>query len=124
MSQPSSPRISLPLPADERQAENRRRLREFLRAIPRNEPDNTLELLGSTATLPARTTTRAELTKAIEQLRPRMRQIIHRTLEEGWSREEVCSSLHISLRTLERDQAGGLDLLIGLAQLQREASQM
>lgn len=119
MSQPSSPRLSLPLPADERQAENRRRLREFLRSIPRDEPDSALELLGPTEKLPARTITRAELTEAIERLRPRMRQIIHRTLEEGWSREEVCASLHISLRTLERDQTAGLDLLIGWAQLQR-----
>lgn len=119
MSQPSSPRLSLPLPADERQAENRRRLREFLRSIPRDEPDSALELLGPTEKLPAQTVTRAELTETIERLRPRMRQIIHRTLEEGWSREEVCASLHISLRTLERDQTAGLDLLIGWAQLQR-----
>ncbi len=119
MSQPSSPRISVPAPADERQMENRRRLREFLRAIPRSEPDSTVELLGPTEALPARTITRAELTKTIEQLRPRMRQIIHRTLEEGWSREEVCASLHIGMRTLERDQAAGLDLLIGQAQLPR-----
>lgn len=119
MSQPSSPRMSLPLPADERQAENRRRLREFLRAIPRDEPDNTLKLLGATEGNPTLIITRAKLTEAIEQLRPRMRQIIHRTLEEGWSREEVCASLHIGLRTLERDQAGGLDLLIGQAQLKR-----
>jgi DNA-directed RNA polymerase specialized sigma24 family protein len=119
MSQPSSPRLSVPLPADERQAENRRRLREFLRAIPRSEPDSTVELLGPTEALPTLTITRAELTAAIEQLRPRMRQIIHRTLEEGWSREDVCASLHIGMRTLERDQAGGLDLLIGQAQLPR-----
>ena len=114
MNPPSSPRISLPLPADERQTENRRRLREFLRSMPRDEPDNLLELLGATEALSARTITRAELTAAIERLRPRMRQIIHRTLEEGWSREEVCASLHISLRTLERDQTAGLDLLIGV----------
>ena len=119
MSQPSSPRISLPAPIDERQAENRRRLREFLRAIPRSEPDTTLELLGPTEALPSRTITRADLTAAIERLRPRMRQIIHLTLEEGWSQKEVCVYAHTSLRTLERDQAGGLDLLIGQAQLPR-----
>ena len=119
MSQPSSPRISVPAPADERQMENRRRLREFLRFVPRDEPERTVELLGPTEALPTLTITRAELTAAIERLRPRMRQIIRRTLEEGWSREEVCASLHIGLRTLERDQAGGLDLLTGQAQLGR-----
>lgn len=110
-------RISHPpaAPADARQAENRRRLREFLRATPRSESEVQLELLGVTEGAPARVVTRAQLTEAIEQLRPRVRQIIRLTLEERRTREEARDYLHgISTRTLERDQAAGLDILAGL----------
>jgi len=114
MNQPSLPRISRPAPADARQAENRRRLREFLRAIPRSEPEGRLELLGPENGQPARLVTRAELTEAIEQMRPRMRQVISLTLEEHYDRERVMAYLGIGLRTLEREQADGLDLLAEL----------
>ena len=113
----SPPRISHPpsAPADARRAENRRRLREFLRATPRSEPDSRLELLGLEKRAPARVVTRAQLTEAIEQMRPRVRQIIRLTLEERRTREEVRDYLHgISERTLERDQAAGLDMLMEL----------
>ncbi len=112
-----APRISRPAPADERQAENRRRLREFLRSTPRTEPDSTLELLAPVEGQPPRIVTRGELSAAIDQMRPRMRQIIRLTLEERRTREETQAYLHgISLRTLERDQAAGLDLLASLGQ--------
>ncbi|GEM_PF-1932355 len=113
-----STRVSHPpsAPVDERQAENRRRLREFLRAIPRTEPAAQVELLGLVEGAPARLVTRAQLTNAIEHMRPRMRQVIHLTLEERRTREETRDYLHgISLRTLERDQNTGLDILIRLA---------
>lgn len=117
MDQPPLPRITRPVAADARQAENRRRLREFLRAFPRNEPENRLELLGPVDGQPAHIVTRAELTAAIEQMRPRMRQIILLTLEEHHEREAVQEYLGISLRTLEREQAAGLDLLAALGQV-------
>lgn len=104
-------------PADERQAENRRRLREFLRATPRSEPESRVELLGLAEGAPARVITRAQLTEAIEQLRPRIRQVIRLTLEERRTREEAQAYLHgIGLRTLERDQATGLDMLAELGE--------
>ncbi len=117
MDQPPLPRITRPVAADARQAENRRRLREFLRAFPRNEPENRLELLGPVDGQPAHIVTRAELTAAIEQMRPRMRQIILLTLEEHHEREAVQDYLGIGLRTLEREQAAGLDLLAALGQV-------
>jgi hypothetical protein len=116
MDQPPRPRITRPVTADARQAENRRRLREFLRAIPRAEPESRLELLGPVDGQPGRVVTRAELTAAIEQMRPLMRQIILLTLEEHYEREAVQDYLRISLRTLERQQAAGLDLLAALGQ--------
>lgn len=87
-------------------------LREFLRAVPRAEPAATLALTrpdGSVAAF-----TRAQLTAAIDALRPRQRQIVRLTLEEGWTRQRVCDYLHISLKTLVRDQAEALDALAHL----------
>lgn len=87
-------------------------LREFLRAVPRAEPAAVLALTrpdGSVAVL-----TRAQLTAAIDALRPRQRQIVRLTLEEGWTRQRTCDYLHISLKTLIRDQAEALDALIRL----------
>ncbi len=85
-------------------------LREFLRAVPRSEADATLVLVrpdGST-----RLYTRAELSAAIDRLRPRQRQILRLSLEERWSRQRICEYLrHISLKTFERDQGEGLDIL-------------
>ena len=107
-------RVSHPpsAPADERRAENRRRLREFLRATPRSEPESQVELLGLVEGAPTRVVTRAQLTEAIEQLRPRIRQVIRLTLEERRTREEARAYLHdIGTRTLERDQTTGLDTL-------------
>jgi DNA-directed RNA polymerase specialized sigma subunit len=112
-------RISHPpsAPADARRAENRRRLREFLRATPRSEAESRLELLGPAEGMPARVVTRAQLTEAIEQMRPRVRQVIRLTLEERRTREEAQAYLHgISERTLERDQSAGLDALMELGE--------
>jgi len=112
-----SPRISHPpsAPADARRAENRRRLREFLRATPRSEAESRLELLGLREGAPAFALRRAQLTAAIEEMRPRVRQVIRLTLEERRTREETQAYLlGISERTLERDQAAGLDALMDL----------
>jgi DNA-directed RNA polymerase specialized sigma subunit len=112
------PRISHPpaAPADARRAENRRRLREFLRATPREEAESQLELLGLTAGAPAVIVTRGQLTAAIEELRPQARQVIRLTLEERRTRRETREYLHgISERSLERYQATGLDELMDRA---------
>jgi DNA-directed RNA polymerase specialized sigma24 family protein len=62
-----------------------------------------------------RTITRAELTAAIDRMRPHQRQIIRLAVEERRSQEEVCALLNgISVRTLQRDQAEALDLLAQL----------
>jgi len=91
----------------------RRMIREFLRAVPRTEPDAALSFIrpdGET-----RVVTRAELSNAIDRLRPRQRQIIRLGIEERWPRAKICVYLHdISMKTLERDQAEGLDLLTQL----------
>jgi hypothetical protein len=88
----------------------RRQLREFLRAVPRQEPDVTFALVrldGSTRLL-----TRGELTATIDGMRPRMRQIVRLAIEERWPRQRVCEYLgHISLKTMERDQSEAMDLL-------------
>ncbi len=113
------PRISHPPvapAADARRAENRRRLREFLRATPRHEAESRLELLGLTEGAPGMIVTRRWLTAAIEDLRPEVRQVIRLTLEKRRSRKETQEYLHgISERTLERDQAAGLDELMDRA---------
>jgi hypothetical protein len=102
---------------------NRQRLREFLRAVPRTEPETWLELLGPEPGTPPRFVARQTLTEAIEQMHPRMRQIIRLTLEKRNTRPQVQAYLNdISPRTLERDQAAGLDLLICLAQEPEEGT--
>jgi hypothetical protein len=114
------PRISRPptAPTDQRRAENRRRLREFLRATPREEAESRLELLGLTKGTPVIVVTRGQLTAAIDEMRPQMRQIIKLTLEERRTRKEAQEYLHgVGMRTLERDQAIGLDMLIDQAAL-------
>ena len=88
----------------------RHQVREFLRSVPRGEPDATVVIVrldGATRLL-----TRGELTAAIERMRPRMRQIIRLAVEERWSRTRVCAYLqNISLKTLERDYVEGMDYL-------------
>ena len=96
---------------------NRQRLRDFLRAVPRTESGTWLELLGPKPGMPPRYVSRQTLTQAIERMPTRMWQIIRLTLEKRNSRPEVQAYMNdISLRTLERDQARGLDMLIDLAQ--------
>lgn len=91
----------------------RQLLREFLRAVPRSEPQATLALArpdGTTHLL-----IRSELSAAIDALRPRQRQIVRLAIEERWPRQRVCAYLNnISEKTLERDQVEALDLLAGL----------
>jgi DNA-directed RNA polymerase specialized sigma24 family protein len=93
--------------------QTRQLLREFLRAVPRTEPQATLALAhpdGTTHLL-----TRGELSAAIDALRPRQRQIVRLAIEERWPRQRVCAYLNnISEKTLERDQVEALDLLAGL----------
>ena len=88
-------------------------LREFLRAVPRAEEGATLVILRPDGT--TRVLTRAELSRAIDRMRPRMRQVMRLAVEERWSRQRVCEYLrHISIKTFERDQVEGLDLLATL----------
>ena len=102
-----------PAPGDQRRIENRRRVREFLRVTPREETHNRLTLLGRGEEEPPLVVTRAQLTEAIERLRPLYHKIIVLTMEQRRSRQEVRDALHgISERTLERAQAAGLDTVI------------
>ena len=88
----------------------RRVIREFLRSVPRSEPEAALAFLAPDGQM--RLVTRGELASAIDEMRPRMRQIIRLGIEEGWPRSKVCAYLHdISMKTFERDQMEGLDLL-------------
>ncbi|HEY7779183.1 MAG TPA: hypothetical protein VIC85_03120 [Ktedonobacterales bacterium] len=88
----------------------RQQIREFLRAVPRREEHATLALIRPDGTL--RLLTRAQLSAAIDHLRPRQRQIMRLAIEERWPRQRVCEYLrHISLKTFERDQVEALDLL-------------
>ena len=91
----------------------RRQLREFLRAVPRQERQVTLVFERPDGT--TRRLTRGQLTRGIERMRPRMRQIVRLAIEEHWPRQRVCEYLgHISLKTVERDQREALDLLTQL----------
>ncbi len=91
-------------------AQARQVIREFLRAVPRSEPDVPLAFVGPDGQ--PHTLTRAQLSARIDRLRPRQRQIIRLSVEERWTRQRVCEYLsHISYKTLERDQVEALDLL-------------
>ncbi|HZC04016.1 MAG TPA: hypothetical protein VE338_00090, partial [Ktedonobacterales bacterium] len=87
--------------------------REFLRAVPRGEESAVLPLVRPDGV--TRVLTRAQLTTAIDRLRPRQRQIVRLGIEERWPRQKVCAYLRgISMKTLERDQAEALDILAQL----------
>lgn len=91
----------------------RQALREFLRAVPRTETDAMLAIMRPDGT--TRVLRRSELSAAIDRMRPRMRQVIRLALEERWTRQRVCAYLrHISIKTFERDQVEGLDILAAL----------
>lgn len=91
----------------------RQLIREFLRAVPRAEPEVTLALVRADGT--QHLLTRAQFSAAIDRLRPRQRQIVRLTIEERWPRQKVCEYLHhISIKTLERDQVEALDILAAL----------
>jgi len=91
----------------------RKLIREFLRAVPRSEPEATIAIIRPDGV--TRILTRAELSSAIDRLRPRQRQIIRLGVEERWPRAKVCAYLHnISMKTFERDQVEALDILIQL----------
>ena len=94
-------------------AHTRQLIREFLRAVPRSEAETTLVIVRRDGE--QRLFTRAQLSAAIDRLRPRQRQIVRLALEERWSRQRVCEYLHnISIKTLERDQVEALDILAEL----------
>ncbi|HLY32657.1 MAG TPA: hypothetical protein VKQ36_16665 [Ktedonobacterales bacterium] len=96
-----------------RRAQTRQLIREFLRAVPRSEPETPLTFLRADGE--ARVITRRELSGAIDRLRPRQRQIVRLGIEERWPRQKVCAYLHdISIKTFERDQVEALDLLAQL----------
>ena len=85
-------------------------IREFLSVVPRSQETTTLTFPRPDST--PRTLSRAELSAAIDRMRPRQKHIIQLAVEERRSQEEVCALLNgISLRTLQRDQAEALDLL-------------
>jgi len=91
----------------------RQLIREFLRSVPRSEPEATLAIIRSDGT--QRLLTRRQLTEAIDRMRPRQRQIMRLAVEERWSRQRVCAYLqHISIKTFERDQIEALDALTQL----------
>ena len=91
----------------------RQLIREFLSAVPRSEANTALTFLRPGGT--TRVLTRAQLSAAIDLLRPRQRQSVRLALEERWPHKRVCAYLHhVSLRTLERDLAEALDLLAQL----------
>ena len=91
----------------------RQLIREFLSAVPRSEANTVLAFLRPDGT--TRVLTRAQLSAAIDLLRPRQRQSVRLALEDRWPHTQVCDYLnHISLRTLERDLAEALDLLAQL----------
>ena len=96
-----------------RRAQTRALIREFLRAVPRGEESAVLPLVRADGV--TRQLTRAQLTYAIDRLRPRQRQIVRLGIEERWPRQKVCAYLRgISMKTLERDQAEALDILAQL----------
>ena len=105
--------IAAPLTEAMRRAQTRALIREFLRAVPRNEESAVLPLVRPDGV--TRLLTRAQLTTAIDRLRPRQRQIVRLGIEERWPRQKVCAYLRgISMKTLERDQAEALDILAQL----------
>jgi hypothetical protein len=97
----------------QQRAHTRQIIREFLRAVPRSETETTLVIVRPDGE--QRLLTRAQLSTAIDCLRPRQRQIVRLALEERWPRQRVCEYLHnISIKTLERDQVEALDILAEL----------
>ena len=93
-----------------RRAQTRQLIREFLRAVPRAEPETPLAFLRADGE--ARVIRRRELSAAIDRLRPRQRQIVRLGIEERWPRQKVCAYLrNISIKTFERDQVEALDIL-------------
>lgn len=102
-----------PLTEAMRRAQTRALIREFLRAVPRAEESAVLPLVRADGV--TRLLTRAQLSTAIDRLRPRQRQIVRLGIEERWPRQKVCAYLRgISMKTLERDQAEALDILAQL----------
>ena len=97
----------------QQRAHTRQLIREFLRAVPRSETETALVIVRPDGE--QRLLTRAQLSAAIDRLRPRQRQIVRLALEERWPRQRVCEYLHnISIKTLERDQVEALDILAEL----------
>jgi hypothetical protein len=96
-----------------RRAEARRLIREFLRSVPRSDTNATLAFMHPDGT--PKVLTRGQLSAAVDRLRPRQRQILRLGVEERWPRPRVCEYLqHIAIKTYERDQVEGLDILMDL----------
>ena len=96
-----------------RRAEARRLIREFLRSVPRSDATAALAFVHPDGT--PKVLTRGQLSAAVDRLRPRQRQILRLGVEERWPRPRVCQYLqHIAIKTYERDQVEGLDILIDL----------
>lgn len=96
-----------------RRAEARRLIREFLRSVPRSDANAALAFMHPDGT--PKVLTRGQLSAAVDRLRPRQRQILRLGVEERWPRPRVCQYLqHIAIKTYERDQVEGLDILMDL----------
>lgn len=90
----------------------RRAIREFLRSMSRTEATEALTFLRPDGE--PRTVTRAEISAAVDCMRPRMRRIIRLAVEEHWPRKRVCAHLGISIKTYERDHVEALDALVDM----------
>ena len=90
----------------------RRAIREFLRSMPRSEATEALTFLRPDGE--PRSVTRAEISAAVDCMRPRMRRIIRLAVEEHWPRKRVCAHLGISIKTYERDHVEALDALVDM----------
>ena len=95
-----------------RRAPARQQLREFLRSMPRSEPNEATTFLRPDGE--PRTVTRAEVSAALDCMRPRMRRIIYLAVEQRWPRKRVCEHLGISIKTYERDHVEALDMLVNM----------
>ncbi len=94
------------------QVQARHLLREFLSVVPRSDMAETVTIPRADGT--ARTLTRAQLSVAIDRMRPRMRQIMRLAMEERRTQGDICELLGVSVRTVQRDQSEALDLLAQL----------
>lgn len=108
--QPQTPPPSHMTAEQTLRAELRAFLREFLRSVPESEPDAVLELQMPDGQI--RRVSRGALAERIRWLRPRQRRIVARQIVGHIDRGLVAKELGVCLKTIERDQAEALDILL------------